>query len=77
MQDFQGPLPAHLRHLRRLGLMPCCVASVQTSKRLTSPGSEFQCRVCQAIYVVDDAGCWCYHGALSTLTRTAQHQSSG
>jgi hypothetical protein len=74
MQDFQGPLPAHLRHLRRSGSMPCCVASVQASKRLTRPGSEFQCQVCQAIYVVDDAGCWRHEGSATTLTLSSEHQ---
>ena len=36
--------------------MPCCVVSVQTSKRLTRPGSEFQCPVCQASYAVSSGG---------------------
>ena len=74
MQDFQGPLPANFRHLRRLGLMPCCVDSVRANKRLTRPDSELQCQVCQAIYVVDAAGCWSYQGALATLTRSSEHQ---
>jgi hypothetical protein len=52
--------------------MPCCGASVVASKRVTRPGSELQCRVCQAIFVVDVAGCWCYNGNLTTLTQTSQ-----
>ena len=77
MQDSQEPVPAQFRHVRRLGVMPCCLDTVLASKRLTRPGSEFQCRVCQAIYAVDAAGCWCYHGALTTLTPTGQRQEPG
>ena len=77
MQDLQGPVPAQCRHMRRLGLMPCCADSVLASRRLTNPGSEFQCRICQAIYVVDAAGCWCYRGALTTLARARQPQKPG
>lgn len=77
MQDLQGALPAQYRPLRRLGLMPCCGASVVASRRITRPGSELQCRVCQAVYVVDVAGCWCYHGKLTTLTRISHQQPTG
>jgi len=76
MQDLLDALPARYRPLRRLGLMPCCGASVLASKRVTRPGSELQCRVCQAIYVVDVAGCWCFHGKLTTLTPTSQHHQN-
>ena len=77
MQELPEGLPARYRPLRRLGLMPCCGASVLASTRITRPGSELQCRVCQAIFVVDAAGCWCYRGALTTLTRTGQDHQPG
>ena len=72
MDDSQRPLPARYRHVRRRGFMPCCVTSVLASQRLTRPGSELQCRVCQAILVVDDAGAWCYEGVVAMLRLSAQ-----
>ena len=38
--------------------MSCCVESITTSRRLTYPGAELQCRTCQALLTVDQAGAW-------------------
>ena len=51
-------MPAMYRHIRRRGLMSCCFESIGTSQRLTYPGAELQCHVCQAVLAVDQAGAW-------------------
>lgn len=76
MDDLQGTLPARYRNVRRQGFMPCCVASVRASKRLTTPGSQLECRVCQATFVVDEAGSWCHQGAFAALRLSAQQSKS-
>jgi hypothetical protein len=58
--DPLGAVPAMYRHIRMRGLMPCCFDSVGTSRRLTRPGAQLQCQVCQAVMTVDDAGAWCW-----------------
>ena len=58
--DPLGPIPAMYRHIRMRGLMSCCFDSVGTSKRVTQPGSQLQCHVCQAVLAVDDVGAWCW-----------------
>jgi len=58
--DPLGPMPAMYRHIRMRGLMSCCVDSVETSRRLTGPGAQLQCHICQAILAVDEAGAWCW-----------------
>ena len=60
--DPRGTMPAKYRHVRRTGLLKCCMDSVQASGRLTGPGAQLQCHVCQAIVEVDEAGAWVLGG---------------
>lgn len=55
-------MPAQLRHIRRGGLLPCCIESVHRSHRPTVLGSQLQCGVCEATLVVDEAGAWTWTG---------------
>jgi hypothetical protein len=60
MDDPLGTMPARYRPVRLPGLLKCCVESVQASGRLTGPGEQLQCHVCQAVLEVDQAGAWCW-----------------
>ena len=56
--DPRGIMPANYRHMRLPGLLKCCMQSIQASGRLTRPGTQLQCHVCQAVVEVDQAGAW-------------------
>jgi hypothetical protein len=58
--DPHRAMPASYRHIRLRGLMPCCVESISTSRRLIRPGAQLQCHICQAVLAVDEAGAWCW-----------------